>query len=79
MTAVPPDTNYVTQQDLVNAVQSATLATQMTEVIKDVQALSTKLQGHEDRHRANVKWGIGLACTVIGSNAGVILALVRKG
>jgi hypothetical protein len=76
---MPPDTNFVTQQDLINAVQSATLATQMSEVIKDVQLLSAKVEGHENRHRANVKWGIGLACTVIGSNAGVILALIRKG
>jgi hypothetical protein len=44
-----------------------------------VQALASKVESHENRHRANVKWGIGLACTVVGSNAGVILALIRKG
>jgi hypothetical protein len=59
-------------------IQQTTLSVQMAEVIKDIAALDTKIQVHENRHRSNALWGWTLAATIVGSNVGVIISVAHR-
>lgn len=76
----------ITQRDLQSAVQSATLATQMAEVIKDIGALNVRMDQHEARHGREQKervssrrWLIGVAVAFLAAIDGPLIYLIQAG
>lgn len=74
----------VTQRDLQAAVQSATLATQMAEVIKDLGALNNRMDTHEQRHETEQsrrvtarRWLIGTLIAAFAAVEVPILYLIH--
>lgn len=77
----------ITQRDLVNAVQGATLAVQVAELAKDVGELNRRIEGHERTHeqekadtatrrRADRRWRIGAAIAAVGGFATLLAAVL---
>lgn len=74
----------ITQLDLERAMQTASLATQMAEVIKDIGGLNLRMDQHEARHEQEKRdrlsarrWMIATAIAFLACIDGPIIYLIQ--